>query len=376
MSTLHRSTEEVIRFSIRREPRFPRELISHRLIRAHERGDEGDPAWSQDAHRIAEGARDDVKHVLCLLVADLVDDAEDVLRGDGAEQRGVGAEDRWSERSSDHCSIDQHRSLHRVTEKHAIHEVSSADGWISASEECTRNRNKVQSQTKTTPLLESSGVVFGLDMLEEDRDEDRLPGEGEFERDIAMFAGKEVVKVEVESAELFERFCAEDIGESHEEIGQNASGDGGGKRDVCSVCPHKKDGHHHVHCNHGVDHDVGDGEFSLLFVDTEQICELVVAMGDHVDEKVRGGSQEESEDRIANCAANCSPNGCMGGKRHNGSMIAHLEFFGENVLEFGSRTPRWRNGIRDGLKIRFSQGIEGSSPSRGTKRKGMFSSAG
>ncbi len=30
--------------------------------------------------------------------------------------------------------------------------------------------------------------------------------------------------------------------------------------------------------------------------------------------------------------------------------------------------PRWRNGIRDGLKHRCSQGLEGSSPSRGTKR--------
>ena len=30
--------------------------------------------------------------------------------------------------------------------------------------------------------------------------------------------------------------------------------------------------------------------------------------------------------------------------------------------------PRWRNGIRGGLKIRFLHGIEGSSPSRGTKK--------
>jgi hypothetical protein len=36
------------------------------------------------------------------------------------------------------------------------------------------------------------------------------------------------------------------------------------------------------------------------------------------------------------------------------------------LLPFLPSVPRWRNGIRDGLKIRFPHGIEGSSPSRGT----------
>lgn len=36
--------------------------------------------------------------------------------------------------------------------------------------------------------------------------------------------------------------------------------------------------------------------------------------------------------------------------------------------------PWWRNGIRDGLKIRFQRWIEGSSPSQGTIKVNLFRS--
>ena len=96
---------------------------------------------------------------------------------------------------------------------------------------------------------------------------------------------------------------------------------------------------------------------------------MIVAVRDHVYQEVGGGSKEEAENGIADCAADCRADGSMGGKRHNGHRIAHLEIFGECMLECSARRLWWRNGIRDGLKIRFPQGIEGSSPSRSTTER-------
>ena len=50
-----------------------------------------------------------------------------------------------------------------------------------------------------------------LNVFQEQCDEDSLTDEGVLELHVAVFAGEEVVEVEVELAELFQDFPAEDI---------------------------------------------------------------------------------------------------------------------------------------------------------------------
>ncbi len=127
-------------------------------------------------------------------------------------------------------------------------------------------------------------------MLKENSNECCLPDERPFEWDIAVFSGEKVVEVEVESAELSECLGTENVRKANEEVRQDAPGNCRSKGDVCGIGTHEEYGHHHVHCNNTVNHDIGDCELSLLFVNSEEVRKLIIAMRNHVDDEVRSGS--------------------------------------------------------------------------------------
>lgn len=68
-------------------------------------------------------------------------------------------------------------------------------------------------------------------------------------------------------------------------------------------------------------------------MDAEEIGELIVAVRDHVHQKMRRCTKGEPNDRISDCATDCSADGRVGCERHNAGMIAQNRILGQ-VLEY------------------------------------------
>ena len=101
-------------------------------------------------------------------------------------------------------------------------------------------------------------LLVDLDMFEKKGDGEGLADQGVFEFHIAVPTREEVMKEEVEFAELFQRLPGHEIRHSHEKIREDATGDCRGKGDVRAVGPNQENGHDHVHRYDGIDRDVGD----------------------------------------------------------------------------------------------------------------------
>ena len=133
------------------------------------------------------------------------------------------------------------------------------------------------------------------------------------------------MKEKMETVVIAKQLIAADFVKADQGVWQDAPDDSQRKCQSALINLHVKQNDNHQHGQHGVEHQKTQPTFFRVMRLVKASYVTGVAVGDHVNQKVGGGSGHKTDQMIAQARTNGGPDHGVGGDGHNASSITNRE---------------------------------------------------